>query len=116
MSWIEKRYTQTVVYWSTPTADGAGGYTYATPVEITCRWEDRSDKYIDDNGEEKVSRSVVYTPSDVDVGGYMYLGGLDNLSSAEEADPEIVTNAYRIQAFKKSPSVLGTKYVRKAWL
>ena len=116
MSWITTNLKQTACYWANPVSDGIGGYTYDDPVELLVRWQDSSKKFIDANGEEKVSQAIVFVGQDVDVGGYFYLGDLDDLSSAEEADPETITGAYRIRALQKSPALKGTLVVRKVWL
>lgn len=116
MSWVLRQLNQTVVYWGNPANDGYGGRTFDDPVELDCRWSDKQDLFIDIDGQEKRSEAVVWVESDVVVGGYLYLGDLDDLSSAEEADPFEVTNAFEIRRFEKVPSVKADQFVRKAWL
>ena len=116
MGWITKYHKQTCVYWGSPTNDGWGGRTYGDPVELSCRWEDKQEKFVNAQGEEHISRSIVYLGQDVVVNGYLYLGTLTDLSSAQEGDPEAVTGAYLIQAFGKIPNIKGTDYERTAWL
>lgn len=106
--------TQTVVYWGSPVSDGSGGRTFATPVELLVRWEDRTEMFVDAQGREKRSRAVVLLGQDVDLGGYLYLGTLADLSSAPE--PVDTATAYAIQAFAKVPDIKGTRFWRKAWL
>lgn len=108
---------QTAVYWASPVASGFGGYTFDDPVEIDVRWEVRQELFIDARGNEVRSSAVVYTGQDVDLGGYMFLGGLDDLDSTV-IDPEDVSTGrvYEIRGFSKSPTIDGTQYVRKVWL
>lgn len=119
---IQGAMTQTVVYWGSPVPDGNGTYTYDDPVEILCRWENKTEVISrvggeGKKGEELVSFAQIFTKQDVDESGYLYLGDLDNLDSAEEAMPETVNGAYRIKKFDKIPELKSTnKFLRKAYL
>ena len=110
-----KQLNQTALYWGSPSASGWGGYDWNDAVEIDCRWEQASEKFINQTGEEVQSQAVVYLDQDVDVGGYLMLGDLDDISSSE-ATPDDVDGAYAIQGFSKIPNVKGTEFERKAWL
>lgn len=114
-NFLTKNLVQTCVYWGTPAANGYGGYIYADGVEINARWEDRQEIFINAQGREDLSRAVVYVDTDVEVGGYLYLGELDDFDSS---DPEPTENAsaYMIKAFSKIPNLKGTDYQRKVWL
>ena len=116
MGWLTKHHKQKCVYWGSPTNDGWGGRTYGDPVELDCRWEDKREKFTNMKGEEHVSSAVVYLGQDVVVNGYLYLGTLASLSSAEEGNPEAVTGTYLVQAYGKIPNIKGTDYERTAWL
>ena len=114
MSILSGSLNQTAVYWGTPAASGFGHKTFAAAVEVDCRWEEKSDLYIDRKGKEFVSRSVVFVGQDLDIGGYLYLGELDDLDS--DPAPTDVSGAYEIRAFQKIPDLKGTDFVRKAIL
>lgn len=94
---------QTIVYWASPTADGYGGYTFATPVEIQGRWEDKQELIKTNDGEEQVTQARVYLLQDVDEGGYLYLGSLDDLDSNPQ--PDEVDTAGQILAISKFPTL-----------
>ena len=119
-NFISRLCVQTAVYWGSPVDDGTGGYTFADPVEISCRWEDQVEK-IDrvgaSLGEEIVSAAQVYVTQDVEERGYLFLGDLDDLDSDEEADPKTVEKAYMINRFDKVPVMRSaTEFLRKAYL
>lgn len=116
MSYLTRNLKQTAVYWGSPVRGGMGGFSHADPVEIDCRWEDRQETFVDAKGQKQVSRSVVYLDQDVVRDGYLYLGDLDDLSSAEEGEPTLVDEAYLIRAFRKIPNRKATAFERKAWL
>ena len=118
---IVRMCTQTAVYWGAPVADGYGGKTFDDPVEIDCRWENQVEKIswqgASKLGEEIVSRAQVFTTQDVDELGWLFLGDLDDLSSAEEADPMSVDGAYEIKRFDKTPAMRSTtEFSRVAYL
>jgi len=115
-----KRFTnalnQTVVYWGNPQSDGSGGRSFDAAVDISVRWEDRQELFIDAAGQEQQSRAVIVLSQDVDHGGYLYLGDLNDLDSGEIADPLTVSGAYEIRHFTKSPDRQGISYFRRAML
>lgn len=115
---LTDKLRQTAVYWGDPQSDGAGGRTFgsAYPIELSIRWEQRQELFIDASGQESTSKAVVYVDQDVDIGGYLYLGGLDDLSSAEEANPLTVDGTYEIRGLKKLPDIRADRFMRKAWL
>jgi hypothetical protein len=114
---IIRTCTQTAVYWGTPVNDGQGGKTFADPVEIYCRWEEIMQIVSDSKGNEITSRALVYLTQDVDEDGMLYLGTLDDLDSAQEADPMGTQGAYTIKRFEKLPALGSTtEFLRKAYL
>jgi len=112
-------YKQTAVYWGNPVNDGYGKNTYDSPVEISCRWEN-VDQVVEENnvdGRKLVSRSVVYTDSDLDVEGVLFLGCLSDLTSEEKSDPSKKESAFIIKRVEKSPAIgSDDTYIIKAHL
>jgi hypothetical protein len=114
---ITKSCVQTCVYWASPVEDGYGGKTFADPIEIHCRWENKNQWFTDATGNQISSRSIVYVLQHLDEEGVLYLGTLADLDSAEEEDPMTIEDACTIKKFESSP-VLGstTQFAYKAWL
>jgi hypothetical protein len=120
---------QDAVYWGNPVNDGMGGYTFDDPIEIKCRWADRTilgyDKRTTDMGAIILSQTGVLVLQDLDNEGYLYLGTLEQLydlydsaeSSAGGLNPLEIEKAYKIKEFTKVP-LLGstTEFVRRAFL
>ncbi len=113
---LSKKLNQTAVYWANPVNDGQGGRTFDDPVELSVRWEQRQELFIDGFGQEVRSTAVVYLLQDVVLGGFLYLGTLNDVSSAEEADPMNLSNAFAIRNFESIPNVKATAFLRKVWL
>jgi hypothetical protein len=107
---------QKAVYWGGPASDGATGRTFDAAVEISVRWEERNELFVDSTGQERTSRAIILVPQDVDLGGYLYLGTLVSLDSSEEADPFELDDAHEILQFSKVPDRSGTVFVRTVWL
>jgi len=107
---------QDAVYWGSPTADAYGGYAFADPVEVKVRWEEKNELIIDAEGKETMSMAQVLVTQDMDLGGYLYLGTLDELSS-NPSNPLQEGGAWEIKQFSKTPMIKATNdFVRKVYL
>jgi len=108
---------QTAVYWGTPTPDGYGGFTFADPIEVKCRWDDKTQMVVDFKGKEVVSKAQLIVLDDLDLQGLLYLGSLDDLDSTEETDPSTVEGAYEIIRIEKNPEFASTTdFIRQVFL
>jgi hypothetical protein len=114
-TFITKYCTQIAVYWGNPVQD-TYGYTFDAPVEIMCRWINKSEILIDDKGEQILSKAIVHILQDMSINGYLYLGTLDSLDSDNYSYPEKVTGAYSIKKIDKVPSINQDAFVRRAYL
>ncbi len=114
---IKKISVQTAVYWGNPVNDGSGGFVFDEPVEIKCRWEDKTQIVNDSDGSEVVSDSFILTNEDLDENGYLFLGTLDDLDSDEWDDPKSKSGAKAILSKSKIPMIKSTKeFVRLYYL
>lgn len=114
---IKKISVQTAVYWGNPVNDGSGGFVFDEPVEIKCRWEDKTQIVNSSDGSEVVSDSFILTNEDLDENGYLFLGTLDDLDSDELTDPKSKTGARMILSKNKIPMIRSTKeFVRLYYL
>jgi len=107
---LKKRLVQDVIYWTSPTPDGFGGFTFGAPVNLKCRWEDkRTIKQGDkgnEPGEEYVYKSTVNILEAVEENGYLMLGKVVDLSDTG-VNPETLPEAYKIKAVDKTTAVGG---------
>jgi len=109
---IHRMLKQTAVYWGSPVPDGYGGFTFADPVEIACRWEDRQELFLREPGKEELSQAIVYTNIDLDTNGMLYLGTLADLDSDPE-NPFEVEGAMEIRRTQSSPDIKARQFLRK---
>ncbi len=105
---------QTAVYWERGESDGYGDYDWEDPVEVSCRWVEKNERFLDLNGEEKISKAKVLVNQEMSVGDYLYLGSIDDLTSS--SDPANTEGAYPIRQFDRIPDIFGEEFLRRAWL
>lgn len=113
---IASMLNQIAVYWGNPVQDGFGGYIYDAPVEVAVRWMRKQQKYIDMQGNEKVSSSVVISETDFELGGRLWLGSLTSLTAQQKASPHTLDDCYEIKGYNKSPSLAADQFLRRAFL
>ena len=80
---------QTAVWWKVLSKDLYGQSTYESPVEITCRWDDVQEEFIDPGGVRQTSKAKVFPDREVSVGDVLWLGQqalLEDLSVPENND------------------------------
>ncbi len=105
-------FYQEITIW-TATPSGYGGYTFALPVTVEGRWEDRNILFKSDEGNDEVSEAIAYLAIDVETEDYLMEG------RTSEADPLNLTDnkrAYRVQRFDKTPDLRVLAFERKAYL
>ena len=122
---IAKFCVETAVYWGNPQNDGFGGFTFDAPVEIKCRWENKTE--VDFGwfsagfpGNVRLSKSSLLVLEDMEEKAYLWKGTLDELEDlygSDVPDPMQVRDAFKIHRFDKIPMVFKTdEFVRTVWL
>jgi len=121
MSIIERMLKQTAVYWppageesSGEDFDGYGRPISTAAYEILCRWEEKSEQFLDSDNNIQISNAIVYVGEDVRKGGYLFLGELTDLEDVD--NPQDNDNAWEIMKFEKNPNLKATKFLRTAYL
>lgn len=102
-----RHFSQVATIWRT-TPDGFGGYSFAYPELINCRWEDKAE--LIPGSATEASSAVVYPESEVSAEDYLYLG------SSGELSPTSVVGARRVRAFSRIPNLRNLKTIYKCWL
>jgi hypothetical protein len=110
---IKKMRRQTAVWWQRGAADSYGQFSYASPVEITCRWEDRTVEFIDAIGQRQLSASVVYVDRVMAPGDLLRLGDME---SSFTSDPSDLTGVGEVRRMEKTPTLKATKTLLVAYL
>jgi len=113
MSVIKKMRRQKAVWWERLAPNQYGEFSFAEPVEIQCRWEDKGAEFRNGTGQTQMSDAVVYTDRVLKEGDKLMKGELD---SNTPDDPKALTTAFEIQRFDELPNFKATETLYTAYL
>lgn len=99
---------ETAVLWNNPVDDGYGSFIFDAPIEIKCRWENKSEVMLGADGREFTCNSSLLVTQDVDLQGFMFRGTLADLAGEDLTKPQGIKNTYIINRFDKIPMVKST--------
>lgn len=111
MSFPERHMRDTATWWKRKPGeyDRQGRPQYESPVSIKCRWENRNELFRDDQGNERVSMSVIYPDRTLSNGDYIKYG-VSTTSNPLDA------GAALIEGYSEIQNLFNTNRVRKARL
>jgi hypothetical protein len=112
----DRRHPHKAIYWANQTSDGYGGFTFDAGVEIDTRWEQKAELFIDKNGAEAHSSAVVFIANPLQLGAFIRLGPIFELTSDQLANPNNVSGALEIRQTSRVTTIDGAKAVNKVWL
>jgi hypothetical protein len=113
---IRKALKDSAVFWASPVSDGSGGFVYAAPASILCRWEDKQERFVNSEAVEVTSSAVVRVDRDMSLGGILFQGQLASLSAEEIANPLLLPGARKIEAIRKIRDLANRAFERTVWL
>lgn len=99
-----------ITYWAPTGQDTYGGKTFAAPVTLKGRWEDKMELVRSKTGSEIVSKSRAFVVQELDIDGYLYNG----VSAA--ANPRSVDGASEIQALGRTSNLRNLQKITVAHL
>lgn len=115
MSIITRMLKQTAAYWAPlPVTTRYGKPSWASPIDISVRWEDVNIEFMDAESERQMSRARVFVDRDVEVNGVLLLDGIT--SSTNLTDPKANDEAWEIRRYEKLPNLRNTEFLRTALL
>jgi hypothetical protein len=107
------KFFQAATYWaSNGNLNPFGEIQFLAPVEIMVRWEDSQSLFVDNFGNEQVSKSVVWTKTEISPNSFLMLGVLQ----ATATNPRLVENAHEVRATGSTPNLKVSKTEYKCWL
>lgn len=106
----QRHLNQTLTYWPPGDTDAYGKPISGSPVQKSCRWEDRLEQVQNKSGEQITSRTRIFLNDDVDIDGYVFLG------TTNESDPTSVVGAAEIQAKGRQPDLRGLRSLTVVYL
>lgn len=98
-------FRDVATFWTVTGDDGFGGLTFGAPVQVSVRWEDIQEDFLNPQGEIQLSKAVVYCPrgTAVKVKDYVLQG------TSVETDPTTVQDAELVRQVLKSPDLRAVK-------
>lgn len=116
MSLITRIRHQTALYWENKATqyDNYGNMQREDPIEISCRWQDVNEEFIDPQGERQVSSAKVFVGVDIEPGALLKLGTAGDLESG--LLPEEQSGVYEVKKFEKIPDFKANEYLRIVYL
>lgn len=104
------------VYWPPSTqSDAYGKPVNSNPVPLKVRWEDQTIETVDHMGRLWISKSMVYVPINVLVGGILYRGKTTD-PGFNATTPFDNPGAFEIKRIEKNDSYTGEATIRLAIL
>lgn len=110
MSFLTFGLTQTLTLWVLTGVDAYNKPSFAAPVQRICRWEERTTRLENAEGQVVLARSRIFLAEDVAIGDFIAFGTIAT------ADPRQVLSARAVLEFRKTPSLGGDSFERKCYL
>lgn len=99
---------QTLVYWAKLDSDTYGKPTvYATPVELSCRWEDKQQEIITPDGRKVLSKGYLLMVDKLVVGSLVFLGTLTDVEALPTfpTPPTVLQGGREVLLVKTTPDL-----------
>ncbi len=111
---IEKVRKMKAVWWQrSATPDRYGKFSFEGPVEIDCRWDERTQEFVDSQGERLLSSAVVMVDRVMAPGDRLKRGEMD---SDTPDDPLTIRTAFEIKRLDRIPTLKADKELLMAYL
>lgn len=104
------KYNQDATYWAKASVNEYNEKTFSAPVPLVVRWEYIEEMFMDSEGKEQRSHSIVFVQGTVMLEGYLYLG------TSVVTDPRTLPEADEIKKIAEIPNLKNTKTLYKIWL
>jgi hypothetical protein len=96
---------ETITVWRAVGNDGFGGITWSAPSLLPARIAHKQELFTDINGDQSISKAVVYTDGDLAIGDKVHFGESSSLSPTSTSND--------IRAIASTPSAIN---LVKGWL
>ena len=106
-----RNFRDDVTHWPLTGSDSYGGFTFGTPIKIIARYQDSAVLFRSADGEEEVSKAIVYLGVPINVGDYIARGDL-----TVNANPTTIGDTYRVRQIGRSTDLRAAEELYKAYL
>jgi hypothetical protein len=102
---IKRLLIHDIVYWAPPTFGTDGTISFDNPTNGKARWEEKGELFLNSDGQETVSNSLIITDWAMEKGGYAWKGKTSDLSVNEQADPRLLKKSFPIKKVEYSTHI-----------
>jgi hypothetical protein len=110
---ITKCQKETFVYWALKGQDVYGQAIYEAPVELTCRWDDKTQEIQLADRTYVVSRAELITEVRIREGGMIKRGALNTIPYQD--DPKRNEDVYEVLKTGEVPTINYRRRLYEAW-
>jgi len=114
MSIITRMLKEKAAYWAPSDGlDEFGRVETEEPILISCRWEEVSELFLDDNGNEVLSNAKVYVGQDLESRGYVKKLGIGgDLTALDSTVWHKNNGVFVIRKFNNLPKIRYNEFLR----
>lgn len=109
VSFIKSVCTQDAIYWEFEGVDRHGQSTFANPIDMKCRWDEKTEVIISFAGKEFVADAELLIVNDVKEESMIMLGEVADLPA--DTSPNNQDDAFIIKRAHRFPLFKGTEFV-----
>lgn len=114
MSVIKKMRKQAAILWTRKTEpDDFGKFGFNEPVQIKCRWDEKTGTVVGKTGEIMSGMDTVYVDREVRLGDKLKKGSMD---STTPDDPLTDKEAFEIEGIENIPNFKAKEFLHIAYL
>lgn len=100
MTWYNRALRESCTYWSPPIKDAWGKPTYPSPTTIACAWQEKTQLFIDKEGQQSHSHAVVLLAAQVEVDGRLFHGESDEDNPLNEPASDVIRRVDTVRTIR----------------
>lgn len=109
-------YKQPAVYWGVAGKNEYGEEIFQNPIELSVLATQKDETIFDYKNEAYVSHSQIMTTELLQLGGYVYMGRLSDLTEEQKKDPRKIDGVMVIRKVEAVLVPILNEYVRRYYL
>ena len=120
---VKRMLRQDAILWTYAGEDRFGRKTYEEPRQIKCRWEEKTEQFLDRTGNTQISRAQVYVPEKIPELSVLWQGTFATVVVANDEDgvpdPFVNPGAYEVRQYGEQPNFKArppSKFLRWVYL
>lgn len=113
MSLIQRAQKETLVWWKLKSANRNGEPNYWPPVELSCRWDDKTTEILASDNTTVLSRVEIISQVRLNPGDYVCRGTINTITYW--AEPKKNLDSYEVLRGSETPTLRYNDRLYEAW-